>query len=277
MRRRLDAYAARARHVVGGIAGERLDVDHLVGAGAEIGDDFVGADAPLLAIARGGVEHRDPGLDELHQVLVGRDDQHVGAALARLARVGGDEVVGLVAVLLDRRQAERAHRLAHQRELRHQVGRWIGPMGLVERIDFASERILRFVEDDRQMRRRNPRRAVAQELQHLGREQPHRAHGEPVGAVVVLLILPDRLEIGAKDERRAVDEKDMVAGSDGTGSLGHGAIVDNAHGGGYRRATAAFDSGAAKRQKPAATRAASRIAARAHGSNPLSRHAQFRS
>ena len=59
LRRRLDADAARARHVVGGIAGERLDVDDLVGAGAEIGDDFVGADAPLLAVARGGIEHRD--------------------------------------------------------------------------------------------------------------------------------------------------------------------------------------------------------------------------
>ena len=245
LRRRLDADAARAGHVVGGIAGERLDVDDLVGAEAEIGDDFVRADAPLLAIARGRVEHRHARPDELHEVLVGGDDQHVGAPFARLARIGGDEIVGLVAVLLDRRQAERAHRLAHQRELRHQVLGRIGPMGLVGRIDFAPEGILRLVEDDRQMRRLDPRRAVAQELQNLGREQPHRADRQPVGTVIVFLILPDRLEIGAKDEGRAVDEKDVVAGADGTGSLGHGAIVDNARGGGYRRALA-FQCGDAR-------------------------------
>ena len=37
------------------------------------------------------------------------------------------------------------------------------------------------------MRRLDPRRAVAQELQHLGREQPHRADRQPVGAVIVFL------------------------------------------------------------------------------------------
>ena len=67
-----------------------------------------------------------------------------------------------------------------------------------------------------------PRRAVAQELQHLGREQPDRADRQLVGAIVVLLVLADRLEIGAEDERRAVDQKNMVAGADGTSELGHG-------------------------------------------------------
>ena len=42
-----------------------------------------------------------------------------------------------------------------------------------------------------------------------------RADRQPVGAIIVLRILPDRLEIGAKDERRAVDEKDVIAGTDG--------------------------------------------------------------
>ena len=220
-----------------------------------------------------------PGPIELHQVLVGGDDQHVGAALARLPRIGGDEVVGLVAVLLDRREAEGAHGRAHQRELRHEILRRLGPVRLVGRIELAAERILRLVEDDRQMRRRDPRRAVAQELQHLGREQPHRADRQPVGAVIVFLILPDRLEIGAEDEGRAVDEKDVVAGADGTG-LGHGAIVDKARGGGYRRAGAAFDSAAAKRQKPAATMAASRgftapaLRPRAWFQSPYPRHAR---
>ncbi len=49
----------------------------------------------------------------------------------------------------------------------------------------------------------------------------------PIGsrsdAIVVLLVLPDRLIVGAEDERRAVDEEDVVAGSDRTVGLGHGA------------------------------------------------------
>jgi hypothetical protein len=121
-----------------------------------------------------------------------------------------------VAVLLDRRQAEGGNRRAHQRELRHEIGRRVGAMRLVERIELAAERILRLVEDDRQMRRLDPRRAVAQELQHLGREQPDRADRQLVGAVVVFRILADRLEIGAENERRAVDQKNMVAGADRT-------------------------------------------------------------
>ena len=230
----LDADARRAGDVVGGIAGERLNVDDLVGLGAEIGEDLLGADAPLLAIPRGGVEHRDPGADQLHQVLVGGDDQHVRAALGRLPRIGRDQVVGLIAVLLDRAQAESAHGRAHQRKLRHEVFRRIGPMRLVGRIEFAPERVLRLVEDDRQVRRLDPCGAVAQELQYLGREQPDRPDRQPVRAVIVLLILPDRLEIGSEDERRAIDKKYVVAGTDGTVGLGHGGSLAEARGEGYR-------------------------------------------
>ena len=129
--------AGRAGHVVGRIAGERLDVDDLVRPDAEIFHHLLQAEAPLLAracdpgLARSRVVHRHARLDELHQVLVGGDDQHVGAGFARLAGVGGDEVVGLVAVLLDRDHAEGAHGRAHQRELRHEIVRRIGPVGLV--------------------------------------------------------------------------------------------------------------------------------------------------
>ncbi len=65
------------------------------------------------------------------------------------------------------------------------------------------------------MRRLDARRALAHELQELGRKQPHGADRQAVGAVIVFLILADRLEIGAKDEGGAVDEKEMVAGAEG--------------------------------------------------------------
>ena len=70
-----------------------------------------------------GVVHDDAGLDELHQVLVGGDDGHVGAGVDRLERIGGDDVVGLVALLLDAGDVEGAHRVAHQRELGDEVVR----------------------------------------------------------------------------------------------------------------------------------------------------------
>ena len=204
------------------IAGQRLNVDDLVGAAAKIGEHLRRRPiAPLFAIARRRIVHRNARLDELHQVLVGRDDQHVGALLSRLARVGRDEIVGLVAVLFDRRQAKGAHRIAHQRKLRDEISGRIGPMALVGGIDFLAERILRFVEDDRQMGRLDAGRAVAHELQQLGGEQANRADRQPVGTVIVFLILADRLEIGAKDEGRAVDQKNMVAGADRTVGLGH--------------------------------------------------------
>ena len=135
--RGLEPDAGRARHVVGRIAGERLDVDHPVRADAEIFDHLGRAEAPLLAracdacLARSRVVHRHARLDELHEVLVGRDDEHVGAGLARLAGVGGDDVVGLVAALLDRDHAEGRNGGAHQRELRHQFVRRILPVRLV--------------------------------------------------------------------------------------------------------------------------------------------------
>ena len=75
--RGLQSDARRARHVVGRIAGKRLDVDHPVRADAEIFDHLSGPEAPLLAragdpcLARSGIVHRDSRIDELHEVLVG--------------------------------------------------------------------------------------------------------------------------------------------------------------------------------------------------------------
>ena len=187
-----------------------------------------GAEAPLLAragdpgLARSRIVHRDARLDELHEVLVGRDDEDVGAGLARLAGVGGDDVVGLVAALLDRDHAEGRDGRAHQRELRHELVGRILPVRLVLRIDVAPERVLRLVEDHREMGGLVAGRAVADELQHFGGEQPNRAGRQAVHPIIVLLILADRLIIGAEDKRRAVDEKNMVAGADRTMGLGHG-------------------------------------------------------
>ncbi len=210
--RGLDADAARARHIIGRITGERLDVDHLFRRHTEIILNFGEADAPLLPLARSGIVHRDAIADKLHQILVGGDDEHIGAARPGLIGIGGDEIVRLVAVLLDRQKAEGAHGGAHQRKLRDEIFRRLGAIGLVRRIEFLAEGILRLVEDDAEMRRLNARRALAHELKQLVAEEPYRAGRQAIRTVIVLRVLPNRLEIGAEDERRSVDQKDVISG-----------------------------------------------------------------
>ena len=229
-RRGLDADARDARHVVRRVADQRLDVDHLLRRHAEVLDDPRLVDPPLRPVAglplgaRLEVVEADVRADQLHQVLVGRDDQHVRPGVACLASVGGDDVVGLVARLVDRDEREGAHGLPHQRELRLQVVRRLAAVRLVVGIHFLAERLLRPVEDDGEVRRHDADRAFIHELVDLGREQPDRAGRQPVRAMVVLHVLVHGLEVRAVDERRAVDQEDMVAGFDGTvgqRGLGH--------------------------------------------------------
>ncbi len=80
LRRRLDADARYARHVIDAVARERLHLDDLLRRHAEFLDHFGDADAAVL---HGVVHHHLVG-DELHQILVGRDDGDGCAALARL-------------------------------------------------------------------------------------------------------------------------------------------------------------------------------------------------
>src|SRR2546429_4121012 len=60
----------------------------------------------------------------------------------------------------------------------------------------------------------DPRRTIAHELEKLGAEEPHRSGRQTVGTIIILCVLPDRLEIRAKDERGSVNQKNMIAGSD---------------------------------------------------------------
>jgi hypothetical protein len=62
----LDADAGHARHVVGGIPGQRLHLDHFFRRHAEFLDHLGNADAAVLH----GVEHGHLVGDELHQVLI---------------------------------------------------------------------------------------------------------------------------------------------------------------------------------------------------------------
>ncbi len=224
----LDPDARRARHVVDAVAAQGLDVHHLLGRNAELLDHLLAPDADVLH----GVEHGDAVADELHQVLVGGDDHHLAPGVAGGAGVGGDDVVGLVAVQLDRRHAEGAGGLAHQAELRDQILGRRRAVGLVLRVEVGAERLLRGVEYDRQVRR--PLRVVAHLAQQLPQhvaEAGHRADRQAVG-------LPREGRqgvVGAEDVARPVHEveahrrpvlgrlaRDLIEGDGGLGQVGVG-------------------------------------------------------
>ena len=202
-RRGLHPDAGHAGHVVGGVADQRLNLDDLRGRHAETLHHLFLADHLVLH----GVVHAHARAHELHQVLVGGDDGHVGAGFLRLARVGGDEVVGLVALLLEAGDVEGSHRVADQRELRGEVLRHVRAMRLVIGIELVAKRVLGKVEDHREMGRRGELASLAQQLPQHAAEAVHGADRQPVRGA------GERRQrvIGAEDVARAVDQIDVVA------------------------------------------------------------------
>ena len=206
LRRRLRADAGNAGNIVGGIAGQRLQVDHLLRRHAPFLDDVGNADLLVLH----AVIHVDIVGDELHQVFIGRDDGDVAAGRFRLAGIGGDDVVGLETLDFDAGQVEGAGGGADQAELRHQIlrrGRAVRLVGLVERL---AEGLRRIVEDDGEMGGRDADRGVAgvgQQLPQHVAEAGDRADRQAVGFARQRR---KRVE-GAEDEARAVDEEKVIA------------------------------------------------------------------
>ena len=195
----LDADAGRAGYVIDGIAAQRLNVDHLVRGHTEFLGHLFDADAHVLH----GVEHENPGPDQLHQVLVGGDDHDLAAHVADLAGVGRDQVVGLVTFQLNGRYPERQRRLAHQRKLRDQVFRQWRSVGLVEIVEVVAERLGRVVKDHRQMGRRLGRRF------HVHQQLPDHvaeARDRPDRHAVALAGQRWQGVKGAEDETRPVDQ-----------------------------------------------------------------------
>ena len=161
------------------------------------------ADAAVLH----GVVHGDAVADELHQVLVGGDDGGGGLGLAGEPRIGGDQVVGLEAGLLEAGNFEGVHRLADQRELRNEVFRRVGPVRLVVGIELGAEGLLRFVEYHGEMRRLLLRLHLGQQLpQHVAEAE----HGIDLQAVRLAGQRRQRV-IGAEDVAGAVHQEEVVA------------------------------------------------------------------
>ena len=107
--RGLRADAGDAGDVVGGVAHEAEDVADLVaGLDLPLGEDLGHAeDFRAVAHAAGAIDF-DALVDELAEILVGRDHERDEILRAGFPREGADDVVGLVAVELERGEIEGA-------------------------------------------------------------------------------------------------------------------------------------------------------------------------
>ena len=175
--RSFDADPRRAGDVVDTVAGQGLHVDHLVRPDTELFLDLFRADPPVLH----RIDHFNAAADQLHKILVGRDDRHPSAGIARLCRKRGDDVVGLEALDLDTGQIEGPRRIADQVELRHQILRRRRSLRLVLGIDVVAEGLALVIENHRHMGRGFGTPLILDHLEDHVAEPADRPHRQSVG------------------------------------------------------------------------------------------------
>ena len=199
----LDPDAGRAGNVVDTVTGQRLHIDHALGAHAELGLDPLAVDAQILH----RIEHLDAAADKLHQILVGTDDGAAPPRLAGLAGERGDDVVGLVILQLQARDVEGARRLARQRDLGAQILGHGLAVGLVEVIHIVAERVAALVKHHGGMGGRIwAGIGLDHAVDHVAKAR-HRADGQTIG------FARERRQrmIGAEDKGRAIDEMQVMS------------------------------------------------------------------
>ncbi len=205
-----------ARDVVDRVPHQGQDVGHLLGRHAEVLGDLLRS----VELVAPGVVERDPGLDELHQVLVGGDQHHLVAGLGRAAGEGAQHVVRLVAGELQDGDAVGLQHPADQRDLALQVLRHRAAVRLVVLELVAAEGPPPLERHPDQLRV-----LLAQELLEHGHEAVDGVGGLAAGVREVA----DRVE-GAEDVRVPVDQEQTGTGVAGRGGArlsrqGHGGDI----------------------------------------------------
>src|SRR6185295_17734995 len=207
-----DANTGHAGYIVDRISSQRLHVDDSLGRHAETLAYLVGADAAIFH----GVQHRNAGAHQLHEVLVGGHDRDIATTLDCAHGVGGNQIVRFEAVLFDAGNIERLDGVADQRKLRHKLFRRRRTVRLVVLVDLVTEGLFAGVENDDNMRRAA---RLARVLQQFPQHAAEAMHG------------PDRQSVRWARERRqgvespeyvarAVDQVDLAALDDGHGFAG---------------------------------------------------------
>ena len=146
-----------------------MHVDNLIGRHAELLDDLFAAECLILH----AIEHDDAGAHELHQVLVRRNDRYVAAIIDHLAGIGGDQIIGLVALLLDAGDVERFDRIANKRKLRNEFLRRWRAVRLVVLIKIVAKRLSTGIENNGDVGRGFGGLRLAQQLPQHGAEAMH--------------------------------------------------------------------------------------------------------
>ena len=142
LRRDLRPDQRHARHVVRRVTHEREIIDDLLRPYAPLGPQFV---RPHERV-RTEVEQPHPLRKQLPGVLVGRGEHAFAAVALHLPGDRGQDVVGLVAGHFQARDPHHREELPHERDLRHEVGRHLGPVGLVGLEPLVAKRRPRGVE-----------------------------------------------------------------------------------------------------------------------------------
>ncbi len=141
---RLGAHAGHPGDVVRRVTHEAEEFGHPVGTDAEPFLDTGG----IVGLVLHRVDHDDTVRDELHEILVARDDDDVYAFALESAGQGSDHVVGLDAPDLEKGDAVGSHQVLDHAELGFQlVGHGLS-VGLVVFEGLVAERGTLGVEDD---------------------------------------------------------------------------------------------------------------------------------
>ena len=162
----LDPDSGCARHVIDGIAGQGLHINHTVGEHAEFLEHAITVDAFVLH----RIQHFDAAADQLHQILVRAND---GAAPTRGTGLHGerrDDIIRLIALLFLARDVEGFGGGAGQGDLRTQVFGHGLAVGLVLVVHVIAEGVAPLVKDHGHMGWRiGPGVAFDIALQHVAK------------------------------------------------------------------------------------------------------------
>ena len=186
-----------ARHIIRGIARQRLHFHHLIWGDAEFLHHFWRTQRLLLH----GIEHLHRGADQLHQILVGRNNRDMPARCLERLGIGGDQIIRFISFMLYTRHAKGIGRIADQGKLRHQFRRRVRAMRLVFGVNLIAESIAPGIEYHGDM----ARGMTQQELgKHIG-EAEYRIHRRA--------IRPRHRRqrvIGAEDIARTIHQNQMA-------------------------------------------------------------------
>ena len=205
LRRGLRANSGNARDIIRTVAHQPEHIAQLFRPDAEFLFDRGAVHSRIFH----RVEHVDPafviGFDQLHQILVGRDDRDMPALCQCSFGIGGDHIVGLDILFLDQRQRESACGITDHRKLRPQVLGRFRTIGLILVIEIIAETGPRLVQHHRHMSR------AVRLVEFVGEFPQHRRIAiDRTNRLAAYIGQRRQAVIGAENIGRAVNEIEMV-------------------------------------------------------------------